>query len=284
MPPAKAANTKLTQGPHGSILRVGYIMTAASTPIRMENTPTVFVVVVGVVAVYLGIRGPGVTTYRVSGYVKTDGTALPGATVTIDGKSAMTNSDGYYEIAGLEGNKSYALIVSKTGYENTSAVVQVGSQDVQADNINLKAAEVALPLTAITSALAAQEDVSADNVDIYFCVAAAQTDNYAVGAVVNKQKSLVFFYIESSGEITVENQYTATDNVLAAMTTITTKQTISRFTGYRIVPFNITQKGAAYSFNYFDGYDEILRRWGFGTATLGADGNIALENMIHTWI
>jgi hypothetical protein len=243
------------------------------------------VVVVGAVAVYLAMRGPsGAATYKVSGYVKTEGTALPDATVTIDGKSAVTDSNGYYEITGLEGNKSYVLTVSKTGYESSGASVQVGSQDAQVTDISLKAAAVTLPLTAVKNALAAQEGVSADNVDIYFCVAAAQTDNYAVGAVVNRQKSLVFFYVESTSGITVENQYTATGAALTAMATITTKQTISRFTGYKIVPFDITQKGAAYSFNYYDGYDGILQRWGFGTANLDASGNIPENMMTHSWI
>jgi len=121
-------------------------------------------------------------------------------------------------------------------------------------------------------------------VDICFCVAAAQTDNYAVGAVVSRQKSLVFFYVESTSGITVENQYTATGAALTAMTTITTKQTISRFTGYKIVPFDITQKGASYAFNYFDGYDGILQRWGFGIANLDAAGNIPENMMTHSWI
>jgi len=242
------------------------------------------VIVVGAVAVYLAVRGPGVATYKVTGYVKTDGTALPDATVTIDGKSAVTDSNGYYEVTGLEGNKSYALTVGKTGYEGSGASVQVGSQDAQVADISLKAAGVTLPLTAIKSALATQEGVSADNVDICFCVAAAQTDNYAVGAVVSRQKSLVFFYKESTSGITVENQYTATGAALTAMTTITTKQTISRFTGYKIVPFDITQKGAAYAFNYFDGYDGILQRWGFGTANLDAAGNIPENMMTHSWI
>lgn len=245
------------------------------------------VIVVGAVAVYLAMRGPGAATYKVSGYVKTEGTALPDATVTIDGKSAVTDSNGYYEITGLEGNKSYTLSVSKNNYTSTSVAVSVGSQDAQVSDIGLKAGTT-LPLTAIKSALATLAHASADNVDICFCDIAAQTDNYAVGAVVNRQKSYVFFYQESTSGITVENEYTATGAALTAMATITLKNVTSRFTSYnkinKIVPFDISQKGAAYSFNYFDGYDGILQRWGFGTANLDNNQDIPDNMMTHSWI
>lgn len=238
------------------------------------------------VAVYLGIQyAPPAETYKISGYVKTDGVALKDASVTIDGKLAVTDSNGYFEITGLEGNKSYTFAVSRSGYESYSATVQLGNQDKQVDEITLKILEVEMPLTAIKNALATRESVPVDNMELYFCVKAAETDNFVAGAIINNRKSTVFFYIESTNTIIAENEYTATtDDEQAAIDKFIVKKPISRFTGHKIVPFNFVKKGAAYSFHYYDGYDMYLRRWGFGIANMDAAGNIPPENMTHTWI
>lgn len=240
-----------------------------------------------VVVVYLGMQyvPPAAETYKISGYVKTDGVALPDVTMTLDRKSAITDSTGYYEFTGLEGNKSYVLAVSKSGYENYNTTVQLGTQDKQIDDITLKTAGVEMPLAAIKSALATQEGVSADNVELYFCVQAAETDNYAAGAVINRQKSRMIFYLESTDEVTVVYSYTATTaDEQSAMNTLAQKYTLSRFTGNRIVPFNLVKQDSTYTFGYYDGYDMYLKRWGFGSAVLDADGNIPEENMTHAWI
>lgn len=244
----------------------------------------IVVIIICAVVIYLRTQyAPA--GYKISGYVKTDGTALPGATVTVGGKSATTDSNGYYEITGLEGNKSYTLTVSKLGYESYSATIQLGTQDKQLDEIILKILEVEMPLTAIRNALAIREGVPVDNVELYFCVKAAETDNFAIGAIINNRKSIVFFYIESTNTITAENEYTATtSDEQAVMDKFVVKKPISKFTGHKIVPFTFVKRGTAYSFNYYDGYDMYLRRWGFGTANMDAAGNIPPENMTHSWI
>lgn len=241
------------------------------------------------VVVFLGAQyvAPAAATYKISGYVKTSGgIALPSATVTLDGKSAITDSNGYYEFTGLEGNKSYSLAVSSSGYESSSATVQLGTQNEQADDITLKIAEVTKPLAAIKSALATQESVSTDNVKLYFCEQAAVSDNWAAGAVINQQKSMVIFYLESTGGVTVENSYTAaTTDEQSVMSTLAEKQIFSRFTNNEIVPFNIVKQGSTYTFDYYDGYvGYYQQQWGFGTAVMDENGDVPEDNMTHAWI
>lgn len=244
------------------------------------------------VVVYLGTQyvPPGVVTpaatYKISGYVYTGGTPLSGVDITLDGQSDTTDANGYYEFTGLEGNKSYSLATSKSGYESSSVAVQLGTQDKQAEDITLKTAEITLPLAAIKSALATQEGVSTDNVELYFTVQAAQTDNYATGAVINRQKSMVIFYLESTAGITIVDNYTAeTPDEQAAMENLAEKQILSRYShGYRIVPFNIVKQDSTYTFDYYDDYDMWLKRWGFGTAVIDENGDVPEENMIHSWI
>ncbi len=248
----------------------------------------VVIIVVGVVAVYFVMQYAPAAAYKVSGYVKTDGTALPGVSVTLDGKSATTDANGYYEFTGLEGDKSYTLVVSKSGYESYSANIQVGTQDKVVDEISLKTEEIAMPLAAIRSALATREGVSTSSVELYFCVQAAETDNYAVGAVIDNQKSIVFIYVESTSTIVVENEDDmTTSDEQEAMAKFIVKKPLSRVTGHKMVPFNFVKKGNAYSFNYYDGWEgpyPWTRYWGFGVATMDADGNIPENNMTHTWI
>ncbi len=244
----------------------------------------VIVAVCVVVAVYFVVKPA--KTYKISGYVKTDGVALAGATVTLDGKSAVTDVNGYYEFTSLEGSKSYSLSVTKSRYESHSETIQLGVEDKQVSEITLKAVAVEMPLTEITSALASREGVPADNVELYFCVQAAENDNFAVGAVISEQTSIVFIFTKSTNGIAVENEpYTATtSDERQAMSILVYKKPLSRFTGRKIVPFNFVKLNNTYSFDYYDGYDMYLRRWGFGSAILDASGNIPEENMTHSWI
>lgn len=247
----------------------------------------VVIVIVCAVVVFLSLQytPPSAAGYKISGYVKSGGTALSGATVTLGGSTTTTDANGYYEFTGLTGNNSYALSISKTGYESYSGTVQLGTEDKVVSEITLKSTEVAMPLTEIKSALATMESVSADNVEIYFCVLADESDNYAAGAVINERDSVVFIYTQSTGGIVEENNYApTTPDGIAGMDIVVTKQPISRWTGYKIVPSDFVQKGAAYSFNFYDGYDSILKMWGFGIANINAAGNIPDENMSHTWI
>jgi len=247
----------------------------------------VVVAIVCVVAVFLGLQYTPSSAggYKISGYVKSGGTALSGATVTLGGSTATTDANGYYEFTGLTGSSSYTLSISKTGYESYSGTVQLGTEDKVVSDITVKSVEAEMPLTEIKSALATRESVSADNVEVYFCVLADESDNYATGAVINEQDSVVFIYTESTGGIVEENSYTPTTAAeLAGMDIVVTKQPISRWTGYKVVPLDISSKGTGYSFNYYDGYDSILKMWGFGTANINSSGNIPDENMTHTWI
>jgi len=247
----------------------------------------VVIVIVCAVVVFLAVQytpPSAAGNYKISGNVKTSGAALSGATVTLNAQTTTTDANGYYEFTGLAGNSSYTLSVSKSGYENYSGTVQVGTGNTAVSDITLKATEVTAPSAAIKSALATMESTSSENVDIYFSMPASESDNFAVGAVVNRRVSVVFIYTESTGGISVENRYVPTTaDELAGMNIIVTKQPLSRYvTNSKIVPSNFVKKGAAYSFNYYDGYYPYINQWGFGTANINASGDIPEENMTHT--
>lgn len=228
---------------------------------------------------------PPTATYKISGYVYTEGAALEGVKVVLDGQTQYTNSSGYYEFTGLTGNTSYSLSTSKSGYEDSSTSVELGTQDAQADSIDVKVESVAAPLSAIKSAIATQQVVSSDNVEVYWWAQAAENDNYAAGAVINEQKAVVGFYLESTDAFTAENSYDATTTAdeQSAMSTLAGKNILSRDTSNRIVPFNIGKQDNTYTFNYYDGYDKGLKRWGFGSALLDADGNVPENSIEHGW-
>ncbi len=75
---------------------------------------------------------------KVSGYVKSGGEPVEGATVTIGEKTAKTDSEGYYIFDNLDGNKTYEATVSASGYESYSKNFSLGSQDKTLGNINLE--------------------------------------------------------------------------------------------------------------------------------------------------
>ncbi len=68
-------------------------------------------------------------TVKVSGYVKSDGEPIEGATVTIGEENTKTESDGYYAIEGLEGRNEYDITVEKSDYESYSGKVTVGYEN-----------------------------------------------------------------------------------------------------------------------------------------------------------
>jgi hypothetical protein len=72
-------------------------------------------------------------TYKVFGWVKSEGVPVANAQVVLDGQPTTTDENGYYEFTGLEGNRSYELTVSAEGYEAYSETVSVGAADVQCD-------------------------------------------------------------------------------------------------------------------------------------------------------
>lgn len=249
---------------------------------RIAGAVIIVVAVCTVVAVYFVQYAPPAKTYKISGHVKTDGVALAGTTVTLDGESAVTDVNGYYEFTGLEGNKSYSLSVTKSGYESHSETVQLGVEDKQVSEITLKAVGIEMPLMEITNALASREGVSTENVELYFCLQAAENDNFAVGAMISEQKSIVLIFDESTSGITAEREFTATtSDERQAMSTLVLKKPLSRFTGSKIVPFDFIKTDDAYTFNYYDGYDMYLRRWGHGSATLHENGEVTLDS--HVW-
>lgn len=252
------------------------------------------------VVVYLGTRYappevvvPPTPTYKISGYVKTDGIALSDVAVTLDGKSTFTNLNGYYEFTGLAGNASYTLTVSKAGYESYEGGVQLGTENKVVPDITLKAISIVLPETEIRGVLATRENVPADNVEIYFCVPAedVENENFAAGAVVSNQKSIVFIYNKTTdGITTIENEYTATtSDALQGMSIIALKDVTSPFAQdylgrthiNKIVPSSIVKTDNTYTFNYYDGYNIYFNQWGHGTAII--DENMEVELISHVW-
>jgi hypothetical protein len=132
-----------------------------------------------------------------------------------------------------------------------------------------------MPIQEITNALAASEGVSTDNVEIQFCGLASEADNnhFAAGAIVGGSKSIVLMFDNSTGQISVENEYTAStaDELLAISIT---KRELSKWTGNKIVAgwFRSLPSfiGVVMDFAYYDGYSTRFQRWlfGFGTVDL----------------
>jgi hypothetical protein len=81
--------------------------------------------------------------------VKSEGVPVVNAQVTLDGQSTTTDENGYYEFAGLEGNRSYTIEVSAEGYESYSKTVSVGVADERSDVSLVKEAEVGIGPIAI---------------------------------------------------------------------------------------------------------------------------------------
>ena len=130
----------------------------------------------------------------------------------------------------------------------------------------MKVEEIEIPLSAIASAIATEAGASVSDVTLYFTAQAAETDNFAAGAVIDTNESMVVFYVESTGTLTVAYQYTAvTSDEQAGMAILAQKQVLSKFSGNRMVPFYMTKVGDTYEFEYFDTYQGFTEFWGSGT-------------------
>jgi hypothetical protein len=98
--------------------------------------------------------GPTVLpTYKIFGWVKSEGVPIANAQVTLDGRSTTTDENGYYEFTGLGGNRSYTIEVSAEGYESYSKTVSVGTADEQSDVGLVRKAEVGILPIAIVAAV-----------------------------------------------------------------------------------------------------------------------------------
>jgi hypothetical protein len=128
-----------------------------------------------------------------------------------------------------------------------------------------------MPVQEIKNALAAREGVPTDNVEIQFCGLSSEADNnhFAAGAIVGGSKSIVLMFDNSTGQISVENEYTAsTADALLAISI--TKRELSKWTGNKIVAGWFQSTTSGYTFMYYDGYSTRFQRWlfGFGTVDL----------------
>ena len=135
-----------------------------------------------------------------------------------------------------------------------------------------------MPVQEIKNALATSEGVSTDNVEIQFCELASETDNnhFAAGAVVGDSKSIVFFFDNSTGQISVENEYTAStaDERLAISIT---KRELSKWTGNKIVAGWFQSTAGGYTFMFYDDYVRRFQCWLFGYGTVYMDNlNVVL--------
>ena len=129
-----------------------------------------------------------------------------------------------------------------------------------------------MPLQEIKNALSAREGVSTDNVEIQFCGLASEADNnhFATGAVVGGNKSIVFIFDNSTGQITEENSYIAsTDNKISAISI--TKKELSKWTGNKIVAGWFESTTGGYTFKFYDGYSVRFQCWLFGYGIVYTD-------------
>jgi hypothetical protein len=137
-----------------------------------------------------------------------------------------------------------------------------------------------MPVQEIKNALATSEGVSTDNVEIQFCGLASEADNnhFATGAIVSGSKSIVLMFDNSTGQISVENEYTAsTADELSAISI--TKRELSKWTGNKIVAGWFQSATGGYTFMFYDGYAlRPQRGWlvGFGT--------VYLDNRSVAWV
>jgi hypothetical protein len=140
-----------------------------------------------------------------------------------------------------------------------------------------KPASIEMPIEAITIALATSEGVSTDNVEVQFCELSSETDNdhFAVGAIVTGNKSIVFSFENSTGQITEENSYTASGDEVQAVAIL--EKQLSKFTGNKIVPGWFESEPGGYSFKYYDGYSARFQRWLWGV------GTVNLDNLSVVW-
>lgn len=144
-----------------------------------------------------------------------------------------------------------------------------------------KPSSLEMPIEKITSALATSEGVSIDNVEIQFCVLASATDNdhFAVGAIITNDKSIVFLFENNTGQITEENNYTASDDEVQAV--LITKKQLSKWTGNKVVPGWFQGVAGGYTFKYYDGYSAKFQRWLWGIGTVNLD-NRSVEWGMHS--
>jgi hypothetical protein len=135
-----------------------------------------------------------------------------------------------------------------------------------------------MPVQEIKDALATREGVSTENVEIQFCELASEADNnhFAAGAVIGGSKSIVLMFDNSTGQISVENEYTAsTAGELSAISI--TKRELSKWTGNKVVSGWFQSVTGGYTFMYYDGYSTRFQRWLFGF------GTVYLDNRSVAW-
>jgi hypothetical protein len=138
-----------------------------------------------------------------------------------------------------------------------------------------------MPVQEIKNALATSEIVPTDNVEIQFCVSASETDNnhFAAGAIVGGRKSIVLMFDNSTSQISVENEYTASAaDELSAIST--TERELSKWTGNKIVAGWFQSAAGGYTFTFYDGYSLRFKCWLSGSGVVYPD-NLSVELDFH---
>ena len=157
-------------------------------------------------------------------------------------------------------------------YTVSLTVTNAGGSDTETRENYIEVSQlVEKPIEDITDALAAREGVGVEDIEIAFCEpATVEGDLFAVGAIVDATKSIVFIYDTATEEITVEAEYVATTaDEISALSTASKQN--SKWTGNLIVPLDFEEDGGVYSFKYYDGYYSILSRWSYGWGTVDID-------------
>lgn len=171
-------------------------------------------------------------------------------------------TEGFYTVSLTVTNSEGSDTETKENYIHVSEAIVTPTQDIK-------------------EVLAAQEGVLEEDVDIQFCELAPLADEgniFAVGAIIDETKSLVFFYDRSARQITdIEASYVATTAAEASALSIAARYT-SRWTGNLIVPCEIVAGADGYSFKYYDGYDGLLSRWSYGWGSVDLE-----EGTVEEW-
>jgi hypothetical protein len=147
-----------------------------------------------------------------------------------------------------------------------------GGENLPPENEGGKPGVLEMPIEETTAALASSEGVSQENIEIQFCELASETDNdhFAVGAIVMESKSMVFIFENSTSQITLEDNYTAVNDVDVEAISVVKRQ-LSKWTGNKVVPGWFENISGNYQFKYYDGYSVRFDRWLWGVGTLNLD-------------
>ena len=215
--------------------------------------------------------------------VKTE--VVVGQVITFTDQSTGSPTEWFWDFGDGETsdvqNPTYAYSAAGS-YTVSLTVTNPAMSDTETkENLIQVSEEIAMPIEEIKEALAVLEGVGVEDIEIAFCEPATmEGDLFAVGAIVDTTKSIVFLYDPATHQITIEYEYVAMTGDEISALSCASKQT-SKWTGNLIVPCDIVEEEGLYNFRYYDGYYSVLSRWSYGWGTVDIE-ELTVEWGAHT--